>query len=59
LGKEVTSGHLNTSLERKIVNSDISVSFYLVGDEAFPLKTSSVRPYPKRDLDFEKKKKKN
>jgi hypothetical protein len=53
LGKEFTFEHLNIPIERKMVNSDIIVPFYLVGDKAFPL-INLMKPYHRRVLDFAK-----
>ncbi|XP_060871247.1 uncharacterized protein LOC132945492 [Metopolophium dirhodum] len=36
-------------------NDAFDFSFYMVGDEAFPLKIKHMRPYPKRVLDNEKR----
>lgn len=36
-------------------NNAFDFPFYMVGDEAFPLKINLIRPFPKRDLDNEKR----
>jgi hypothetical protein len=46
-GKEFSSGDLNVPPIRKIPGTNIIIPLYLVGDEAFPLKTDLIRPFPR------------
>lgn len=51
LGKCVARNKLNILEDRKLPHTDILMPHVIVGDEAFPLKTYLLRPYPKPQLD--------
>jgi len=53
-GKAFSSGDLNVPSMRNIPGTSINMPLYFVGDEAFPLKPNLMRPFPRRELDFEK-----
>lgn len=46
LGQRLENGTLNLPAARQLPNSDIIAPFVIVADEAFPLKTYIMRPYP-------------
>lgn len=57
LGKCLAQGKLNLPGENKLPNTDIAMPHVIVGDEAFPLKTYLLRPYPRHQLDIDDTKK--
>lgn len=54
-GKALMQGTLNVPATSTIPNTDIQVPYVIVGDEAFPLKTYLMRPYPGDNLDERKR----
>lgn len=56
MGKCFENGTMDTPSENpNLPNSDIKTPHYLVGDEAFRMTNYTMRPYPGRDLDDDKK----
>lgn len=55
LGKCLARDKLNVPGERKLPNTDTVMPHVIVGDEAFPLKSYLLRPYPKTQIDDVKK----
>lgn len=55
MGRSFLSGHLDIPQPSEIPTTDIKIPFYLIGDEAFPLKPNIMRPYPRKDLDYSRK----
>lgn len=55
MGKAFRDGRLNIPNPREIPGTDVVMPFYLVGDEAFPLRTNIMRPYARRDLHYSKR----
>lgn len=55
LGKAIMNGSLNVPANSTLPNTNIEVPNVIVGDEAFPLKTWLMRPYPGDDLDDRKR----
>lgn len=54
-GKSLDEGRLNIPAERvKLKNTNVEIPYYLVGDEAFRMTTTMMRPYPGRHLDKKK-----
>jgi len=51
LGKSLENGSLNIPNDEILPNTNISVPYVILGDEAFPLKTYLMRPYPGKQLD--------
>lgn len=51
LGKALQQGYLNVPADSTIPNAGIQVPHVIVADEAFPLKTYIMRPYPEDNLD--------
>lgn len=52
LGKLLDTDKLHTPKPTPMPNDAFDFPFYMVGDEAFPLKINLMRPYPKRVLDL-------
>ena len=52
LGIAINNNSLNIPQPETIWNNDITYPFVIVGDEAFPLKTNLLKPYPKDSLDL-------
>ncbi|XP_024891319.1 protein ALP1-like [Temnothorax curvispinosus] len=50
LGSALEDGSLDLPLSCFLPNTNIMFPHFFVGDEAFPLKTYMMRPYPKKDL---------
>lgn len=50
LAKALESNSVNIPAERNLPNTNISLPYMLVGDEAFPLKKYLIKPYPQRGL---------
>jgi hypothetical protein len=50
LSRELDNGALNVRLEKVLPGTDIALPHVLVGDEAYPLKTYLMRPFPQRNL---------
>lgn len=50
LSIQLENGGLNAHSLRKLPGTDIALPHVLVGDEAYPLKTYLMRPYPQRNL---------
>uniref|UniRef100_A0A1Y1M573 DDE Tnp4 domain-containing protein n=1 Tax=Photinus pyralis TaxID=7054 RepID=A0A1Y1M573_PHOPY len=50
LSRQLENGALNTKLEKRLPGTDISLPHVVLGDEAYPLKTYLMRPYPQRNL---------
>jgi hypothetical protein len=48
LGRRMENGSLNIPLDSCLPGTNIKAPFVIVGDEAFPLKTYLMRPYPGR-----------
>lgn len=55
LGKALQQENLNIPARSTIPNTDIPVPYVIVGDEAFPLKTYLMRPYPGDNLNDRKR----
>ena len=55
MGKSFMSSRLNVPNPREMPGTDILMPFYLVGDEAFPLRNNLMRPYARRQLDYSKR----
>lgn len=55
LSQAMESGALNLPPPACPPNSNVHLPFVLVGDEAFPLKTNVMRPYPQRTLNHERR----
>lgn len=55
LGKAFQRGSLNVPANSTIPNTNIQVPYVIVADEAFPLKTYLMRPYPGDNLDDRKR----
>lgn len=51
----LAQGKLNVPSDRKLPNTDIFMPHVIVADEAFPLKTYLMRPFPRTQLDDVKK----
>lgn len=54
LNKLLTNNRFNVPPPRKLPGSNVILPHVLVGDEAYPLKTYLMRPYPSGNLDSEK-----
>jgi len=50
-GKSLENGSLNIPNDEILPNTNISAPYVILGDEAFPLKTYLMRPYPGKQLD--------
>lgn len=50
LSRLLENGALNTNQEKVLPGTDTALPHFLVGDEAYPLKTYLMRPYPQRNL---------
>lgn len=50
LGSALEDGSVDLPLSCFLSNTNIMFPYFFVGDEAFPLKTYMMRPYPKRNL---------
>jgi len=48
LGKRMENGSLNIPPDSCLPRTNIEAPFVIIGDEAFPLQTYSMRPYPER-----------
>lgn len=55
LGKALQRGSLNVPVNSTIPNTNIQIPYVIVADEAFPLKTYLMRPYPGDNLDDRKR----
>jgi len=56
LGKALENNSFNIPESKTLPGTNTKVPFVIVGDEAFPLKTYLLRPYPGKQLDdFDKK----
>ncbi|XP_063590541.1 putative nuclease HARBI1 [Penaeus indicus] len=55
MGRSFLCGSLGIPPSREIPNTVTKTPFFLVGDEAFPLKPNIMRPYPRKELDYPKK----
>ena len=55
MGRSFLSGCLGIPQSSEIPNTANKIPFFLVGDEAFPLKPNLMRPYPRKDLDYSKR----
>jgi len=51
LGKSLENGSLNIPKDEFLPGTTISAPYVILGDEAFPLKTYLMRPYPGKQLD--------
>lgn len=51
LKKALDQGLLNVPPPEKLPNSDVVLPYMLVGDEAYPLRTDLMKPYPFRQMD--------
>ena len=54
-GKMLSENKLQLPEPAKIPNTDIDLPFVFVGEEAFPLQQNIMRPFPKRNLSYEKR----
>jgi len=54
-GKALQNGKLNVPGTKKIPQTNTELPMVIVADEAFPLKTYMMRPYPGKDLTNEKR----
>lgn len=50
LSQQLENGALNENQEKVLPGSNIALPHFLVGDEAYPLKTYLMRPYPQKNL---------
>lgn len=50
LSRQLENGALNANQEKVLPGTDIALPHFLVGDEAYPLYTYLMRPYPQRNL---------
>ncbi|XP_017875316.1 protein ALP1-like [Ceratina calcarata] len=50
LGRRLEAGTLDVSKDRELPGSEVTTSHVIVADEAFPLKTYLLRPYPGAEL---------
>jgi len=50
LSQQLENGALNANQEKVLPGSNIALPHFLVGDEAYPLKTYLMRPYPQKNL---------
>jgi len=55
LATQLYSGTLNLPVPSPLPGFNINMPFVIVADDAFPLKTNIMKPYPGRTLDIEKK----
>lgn len=55
MGKAFTLNRLNVPNPREMPDTVTVMPFYLVGDEAFPLRNNLMRPYARRQLDYSKR----
>lgn len=55
LGKMLETNNLNVPSSSTLPGTSCTAPFVILGDEAFPLKTYLLRPYPGKQLDNEKK----
>lgn len=51
IGNALTDGSLDLPKSRHLSGSNIKFLYVIVGDEAFPLKTYMLKPYPRNELD--------
>ncbi|XP_062607230.1 uncharacterized protein LOC134269020 [Saccostrea cucullata] len=51
----IESGNMNLPPPRPLPERHLEVPFVIVGDDAFPLKPYLMKPFPKRQLDLEKR----
>lgn len=54
LGKSLENDALNVPKSKTLPGTDVELPMVIVGDEAFPLKTYLMRPYPGRNLTNDK-----
>ncbi|VEN53414.1 unnamed protein product [Callosobruchus maculatus] len=54
MGRMLETGTIALPLPKRLPNSNIEMPYFFVGDEAFPLKTYIMRPYPGRYLNLQK-----
>jgi len=54
LGKMLETNNLNVPSSSTLPGTSCTAPFVILGDEAFPLKTYLLRPYPGKQLDNEK-----
>lgn len=54
-GIKLKNKNLNLPQQSRMPNSEISLPYFFIGDEAFPLMENLMRPYPGRYLNFQKK----
>ncbi|XP_078491756.1 uncharacterized protein LOC144747572 [Ciona intestinalis] len=54
VGKKFDKGSLSIPAPNSLAGSDINVPYYFAADDAFPLKTGIVKPYPGRHLSEDK-----
>jgi len=54
LGKSLDNNTLNVPKSKTLPGSNIELPMVIVGDEAFPLKTYLIKPYPGRGLTDDK-----
>lgn len=55
LNAQLHSGTLNIPLPSSLSGYDVDMPYVIVADDAFPLKTNIMKPYPGRALNNEKK----
>jgi len=54
-GRVLESGAIKLPSDSPLPNTNNMFPYYFVGDEAFPLKSYILRPYPEKNLDIEKR----
>lgn len=53
-GKAILNGSLDIPLPKNLPNTNMMVNHFVVADQAFPLHSSIMRPYPGKNLSIEK-----
>lgn len=46
IGKLISTNNIHFPPPSALIDGDEPINYYIVGDEAFPLSTSIMRPYP-------------
>nr|CAH7748740.1 unnamed protein product [Callosobruchus chinensis] len=54
MGRMLEAGTIILPQSKTLPNSNIEMPYIFVGDEAFPLKSYIMRPYPRRHLNLQK-----
>lgn len=55
LKRALDCGLLNIPTTERLPNSDVALPYMFVGDEAYPLRTDLMKPYPFRQLDHDQR----